>query len=71
MIVNMGKVDRAIRLILAAVFIVLILTGSVGGTLSTILGILSVVFILTSVIRFCPLYVPLKINTDKDAQKQE
>lgn len=65
MTANMGTLDRTIRIILAILFILLIVTGSVQGVAATILGILSVVFILTSIIRFCPLYVPFHINTDK------
>lgn len=62
---NMGTLDRTIRIILAILFVFLIVTGAVQGFVATILGILAVVFVLTSIIRFCPAYVPLHINTDK------
>ncbi len=65
MTANMGTLDRAIRILLAILFVLLIVTGTVQGTAATILGILAVVFVLTSIIRFCPLYVPFHINTDK------
>ena len=60
---NMGTIDRIIRILLAIVFIVLYLNGSITGVASIILGILAFVFIVTSLIGFCPLYVPLKIST--------
>jgi hypothetical protein len=60
---NMGTVDKIIRILLAIVVIVLYLNESITGVAAIILGILAIVFILTSLIGFCPLYVPLKIST--------
>jgi hypothetical protein len=60
---NMGTIDRIIRILLAIVVIILYMTGSIIGVTAIILGILAFVFILTSLIGFCPLYVPLKIST--------
>jgi hypothetical protein len=60
---NMGTIDRIIRILLAIVVIILYMTGSITGAAAIILGILAFVFILTSLIGFCPLYVPLKIST--------
>ncbi|MEW6525728.1 MAG: DUF2892 domain-containing protein [Spirochaetota bacterium] len=62
---NMGTIDRLLRTIIAIVIIVLYFTGQITGTAAIILGILAVVFLLTSAVSFCPLYVPLKINTKK------
>lgn len=62
---NMGTVDRVIRILLAIVVIVLYLTGSITGLAAIILGIFALIFIVTSAIGFCPLYVPLKISTIK------
>lgn len=62
---NMGTVDRVIRVLLAIVVIVLYLTGNITGIATIILGILAFVFIITSLIGFCPLYVPFKISTIK------
>jgi hypothetical protein len=61
----MGAIDRVIRILLAIVIIVLYSNGSITGVAAIILGILALVFILTSLIGFCPLYVPLKISTIK------
>lgn len=60
---NMGMADKAIRFVLAAIVGVLYYTNVINGTLAIVLGVLAIVFILTSFISFCPLYLPLGINT--------
>lgn len=62
---NMGMADKAIRFVLAAMVGVLYYTNVINGTLAIVLGVLAVVFILTSFISFCPLYLPFGINTRK------
>lgn len=62
---NMGSVDRALRVIIALGIAVLIITKTLTGTLAIILGILAIVFLLTSLVGFCPLYVPFKLWTTK------
>ena len=62
---NMGSADRIIRLIVAAVLVVLYFTGVIPGTLGIVLMVLAGVFVLTSMINFCPLYAPFKISTWK------
>jgi hypothetical protein len=60
---NMGMVDRIIRVIIASVFIALFFTGTVTGTVGIVLVILGAVFMLTSLVSFCPLYTLVGINT--------
>jgi hypothetical protein len=60
---NMGTADRVIRIILAAIFAYLYFGGIVTGTLGLVLVILGAVFVLTSLISFCPLYTLVGINT--------
>lgn len=60
---NMGSTDRIIRVLLAAVFVVLFFTGTVTGTLGIILLVLAGVFVLTSLVSFCPLYAPFGLST--------
>jgi len=60
---NMGTVDRVVRLILAGAVLVLYLTGVISGTIAIILGALAVVWVVTSLLGFCPLYLPFKIST--------
>jgi hypothetical protein len=62
---NMGTVDKVIRIVVAVVFVVLFLTHVVTGTLGYILLALAAIFVITSLIGFCPLYLPFKINTGK------
>jgi len=64
---NMSSADRVIRVILAAVFAVLYFTGTVTGTLGLVLVVLGGVFVLTSLISFCPLYTIFGISTCKTA----
>lgn len=60
---NMGNTDRIVRVVLALVFAGLYFTNMVSGLLGIILLVLGVVFLLTSFISFCPLYLPFKIST--------
>jgi len=62
---NMGLADRAIRVLIAVLLGILIFAGQIVGVTATILGILAIVFLLTSAVGFCPLYVPLKRSTYK------
>ena len=60
---NMGNTDRLIRLIVAAVVGLLYYTGTISGTLGLVLLVLAGVFVLTSLVSFCPLYAPFGIST--------
>lgn len=59
----MGSADRIIRIIIAAIVGILYFTGTISGTLGLILLILAGIFVLTSLISFCPLYAPFGIRT--------
>lgn len=60
---NMGSVDRIIRVIVAVVMAALYFTGTVTGTLGIVLLVLAVVFVLTSLMSFCPLYAIVGLST--------
>lgn len=62
---NMGTIDRIIRLTLAAVIAILYLTGTVPGVAGIILIVIALIFAVTSFIGFCPLYTLLKVSTCK------
>jgi len=62
---NMGLTDRIIRLALAALVAVLYFTNVITGTLGIVLIVVAVVFVLTSLISFCPLYPLIGMNTSK------
>jgi len=59
MMVNLGGVDRVIRTIIAIVIIAL------GFYHKTWWGLIGLIPLGTAAIKFCPLYIPLKINTSK------
>jgi hypothetical protein len=60
---NMGAIDRMIRTTIAIVLIILVATGKIDGTVAIIISILAAVFLLTSLVGFCPAYAPLGIST--------
>jgi uncharacterized membrane protein len=62
---NMGSADKTIRVFIAAIVALLYFTGVITGTLAIVLMILALVFVITSLISFCPLYPILGINTRK------
>ena len=62
---NMSSMDRIIRTVVAVIIGVLIFTNVVSGTLAIILGVVAVIFLVTALIGFCPLYTLLKFSTKK------
>ena len=60
---NMGGVDRIIRINIAIVVGVLYWQGIIEGTLAYVLLALAAVFLLTSLVSFCPLYKIVGLNT--------
>jgi uncharacterized MAPEG superfamily protein len=66
---NMGSTDRVVRTIVAIVFAALYFTNIITGTAGLVLLVLSAVFLLTSLIGFCPLYLPFGISSCKSIKK--
>jgi hypothetical protein len=62
---NMGTIDRVIRIVIAVVIAVLFFTGQITGSLGIILLVLASIFLLTSLVNFCPLYTLVGIKTCK------
>jgi hypothetical protein len=62
---NMGSIDRIVRLVIAGVIAGLFLANIITGTLGIILLALAAIFVLTSLVSFCPLYLPFGISTCK------
>ena len=62
---NMGTTDRTIRIIIAVIIGILYYTGFISGTLAIVLLVLGGIFLLTSFVNFCPLYIPFGITTLK------
>jgi len=66
---NMGNTDRLIRVFFAVLFAVLYFTNTVTGVFGMVLLILGGVFLLTSLISFCPLYTLVGLNTCRAKKK--
>lgn len=62
---NMGSADRIIRAIIAILIAALYFTNVLTGTVGIVLLILAGIFLLTSFISFCPLYLPFGLSTRK------
>ncbi len=60
---NMGALDRGIRAVVAIAVAALYFMGQISGTAAIVLGILPGVFLLTSFVGTCPLYLPFGLST--------
>ncbi len=56
---NIGKTDRTIRIVVGLLILVL------GVAFQALWGVLGAIPLLTAILRWCPLYEPLKINTSR------
>lgn len=63
MTTNMGVVDRVIRTVAAVVIAALYFSHVIGGTIAIILGLVAVLFLVTSLVGWCPGYVPFGFST--------
>ncbi len=68
---NMGKTDRIVRIVVAIVLALLILFQALTGAWAVVLGIVAAILLLTSIVSFCPLYVPFKFSTNKDEKTEK
>lgn len=66
---NMGKLDRAIRILAGVAILALYFANLISGTLAIVLMVIALVFILTSFISFCPLYLPFNLSTIRKNKK--
>jgi hypothetical protein len=62
---NMGSTDKIIRIAIAAVIALLFYLDVISGTLGIVLLVFAGVFVLTSLISYCPLYPVFKMDTSK------
>jgi hypothetical protein len=60
---NMGNADRIIRLLVAAAITILFFTNIITGTVGIVLLVLAAIFVLTSLVGFCPIYAMVGMNT--------
>jgi hypothetical protein len=64
MINNMHVVDRLLRIIVAILILAFFYMGQISGLAAIILGIIAVIFVITSFIGYCPAYQLLGISTN-------
>jgi hypothetical protein len=62
---NVGSIDKIVRLLLAALFIILFFTHVVVGVFGYILLALAAILILTSLFSFCPIWMLFGVKTCK------
>lgn len=62
---NVGKTDKMIRLVVAAVLALLLITGTIAvvSTLGMILAVVAVVFVFTALVNWCALYALIGAST--------
>jgi len=61
--VNMGNTDRVVRIIVAITVAALYFTNVITGTLAIVLMVLAGIFLLTSLVKFCPIYAIFGLRT--------
>ncbi len=62
---NMGSTDKLIRILVAVAAALLVYFEVVSGTLAYILIAIAAIFVLTSLVSFCPIYKLFGMNTCK------
>jgi amino acid transporter len=60
---NMGYFDRAFRLVVVVAIGIAYLMGQLSETLTIVLGIVAIAFLLTSLVGSCPAYLPFGLST--------
>jgi hypothetical protein len=63
--INIGTIDKVIRILVAVTVVILYFSNIITGTLGIILLILSAIFVVTSLLSFCLIYLPFGISTRK------
>jgi len=64
----MGSIDKLLRVLVAVVIAVLYFTNVISGTLAFVLLAVAGIFVLTSLLGTCPLYLPFGISTKKKSE---
>jgi len=60
---NIGTIDKAVRTIIAFVILGTYFAGLLSGTLAIVLLAICLVFFVTSIFNFCPIYAVFGIST--------
>ena len=68
---NMGKIDKLIRILIAFVIAILYFGNVIYGTWGIVLLVVAGIFVVTSFIGICPLYLPFGISTCKTEKSKK
>jgi len=68
---NMGFWDRMVRIMVSAVFFVLIISVMIRGAAAVIFGIITAFLIITGITGFCPLYLFIGISTHPKGNSED
>lgn len=66
---NMGLADRNIRLLLVVSISILYFLNVISGILAVALLLIIGILLVTSITQICPLYLLLRINTQKKLEQ--
>ncbi len=66
----MGFADKVVRIAIAVVIAGLYFADKISGVTAIILLVLAIIFIATSFLSFCPLYLPFGISTRKQSEDE-
>lgn len=67
---NMGNLDRSLRILVAVVIAVLYAANIITGALAVVLVVVAVAFVITSLVGFCPLYLPFGLSTRRKSARE-
>jgi hypothetical protein len=65
---NLGTFDKILRISFSIIVALLYFTNQIEGTIALVLGLLSTIFLLTSLIGYCPIYGVCHISTRKNKE---
>lgn len=65
----MGNLDRILRIVFALAMAILYFSNIITGVLGVVLLVVAGIFVLTSLVSFCPLYTLIGLNTCDSKKK--
>jgi hypothetical protein len=65
---NMGNVDKSVRVAAALIVVALYFMNVISGVVGAMLLVVAAIFVVTSLVGFCPLYTVLGISTHNDQE---
>ncbi len=65
----MGNLDRILRIVFALAMAILYFSNIITGVLGVVLLVVAGIFVLTSLVSFCPLYTLMGLNTCDSKKK--